>query len=135
MKNNEVRNSLIILVWNEIEAIRKLYDRIPFVAADESIVIDGGSTDGTVEFLASKGLPVYTQIKRGRGNAFLEGLKHSKGENLVFFSGDGNEDPADIPKMFRYLNSNYDMVIAGRFIFRNSKSDDSDDSLKIRKLN
>ena len=61
-------------------------------------------------------------------------MKHAKGENIIFFSGDGNEDPKDIPKVVKYLNQGNDLVIAGRFIFRNSQSDDSDDPIKFRKI-
>ena len=134
MERSRIKNSLVILVWNEINAIKELYDKIPLNAVDETIVIDPGSDDGTVEFLRDKGLPVYFQKKRGRGNAFLEALRYAKGENLIFFSGDGNEDPCDIPKIVRYLNEGNDLVIAGRFVFRDSKSDDSDDLLRIRKF-
>ena len=65
------RNSLVILIWNEIDAIRKLYGMIPFGAVDEAVVIDGGSDDGTAEFLRAKGLPVYRQKKKGRGRGRL----------------------------------------------------------------
>ncbi len=133
-QTKKVKNTLVILVWNEIDAIRNLYGLIPFNAVDETIVIDGGSDDGTAEFLKERDLKVHTQKERGRGNAFLEGLEHSKGENLIFFSGDGNEDPNDIPKVVKYLEDGNDMVIAGRFIFPDSQSDDSDDPLRIRKF-
>ena len=128
------RNSLVILIWNEIDAIRKLYGMIPFGAVDEAVVIDGGSDDGTAEFLRAKDLPVYRQKKKGRGAAFLEGLRHTSGENIIFLSGDGNEDPKDIPRMIRHLDGGYDMVIAGRYIFRESSSDSSDDPLRMRML-
>ena len=128
-----IRDSLVILVWNEIDAIKELYRQIPFDAVDEAIVIDGGSDDGTAEFLRGKGLHVYTQERPGRGNAFMEGVRHAKGDNLIFFSGDGNEDPQDIYKIVGYLNEGNDLVIAGRFILRGSQSDDSDDPYMIRK--
>ncbi len=128
------KTTLVLLVWNEIEAIKNLYPLIPFDAVDEAIVVDGGSTDGTMEFLESKGLKVYKQKARGRGNAFVEGLNRSSCGNIIFFSGDGNEDPRDIPKIVESLNDGYDMVIAGRFILPGSQSDDSDDSLRIRKF-
>jgi len=130
----KINNSLVILVWDEIDAIKELFNRIPLDSVDETIVIDPGSTDGTVEFLRSKGLHVYFQGKKGRGNAFREGLKRANGDNIIFFSGDGNEDPEDIPKIVKYLNQGNDLVIAGRFVFRDSQSDDSDDPIKLRKF-
>lgn len=133
-KSKKIKNTLVLLVWNEIEAIKKLYNQIPFDAVDETIVIDPGSVDGTIEFFRNKGHAVYLQEKIGRGNAFLEGLKHAKGDDLIFFSGDGNEDPKDIPKIVKYLNEGYDLVIAGRLIYKDSRSDDSDDPLYLRKF-
>jgi glycosyltransferase involved in cell wall biosynthesis len=127
------KTTLVILVWNEIDAIKELFPLIPLDAVSETIVIDGGSNDGTAEFLKSKGIKVYQQKHRGRGNAFIEGLKHAKNDKIIFFSGDGNEDPNDIPKVAYWLDKGYDMVIAGRFILVGSQSDDSDDPLRIRK--
>ena len=53
---------------------------------------------------------------------------------MVFFSGDGNEDPRDIPKIVSELNKGHDLVIGCRLIRKGSKSDDADDPLYIRKL-
>jgi len=133
-KTTGIKNTLVILVWNEIGSIRKLFEQIPLDSVDEAIVIDPGSDDGTVEFLSGRGLPVYFQERSGRGNAFMEGLRRAKGENIIFFSGDGNEDPKDIPKIVRYLEMGNDLVIAGRNIFRDSETDDSDDPIRIRKF-
>ncbi len=132
MEDNKV--TLIVLVWNELEALTQLWDRIPFNSVDETIFIDPGSDDGTIEFVRNKGYPIVIQKNTGRGNAFLEGLEHAKHDNIIFFSGDGNEDPQDIPKIAGYLNEGYDMVIAARHLLKGSQSDDSDDPLRVRKL-
>lgn len=127
------KTTLVILVRDELEAIKDLISKIPLNSIDETIVMDGQSKDGTSEFLQQNGFKVFTQKKLGRGNAFIESLKNTDSENLIFFSGDGNENPEDIPKMNNYLKEGYDLVIGGRFILGGSKSDDSDDILKIRK--
>lgn len=126
--------ALVILVWNEREAFEKLWDSIPFDAVDELLVVDPGSTDGTLEFVRSKGANIYIQKNKGRGNAFIESINQIESNKIVFFSGDGNEDPRDIPKIVSELNKGYDLVIGCRFIRKGSKSDDSDDPLYIRKL-
>lgn len=125
--------SLIILVWNEYEALKKIWSQIPFDSVDEVIFIDPGSTDGTVEFIKKNNHRLIIQKFAGRGNAFLEGLEKSSGENIIFFSGDGNEDPKDIQKVICYLNDDYSLVIAGRHLLLGAKSDNSDDPLFLRK--
>lgn len=111
-----MKRAIILLTYNEIEALPKIFDSIPLSCADEMVAIDGGSKDGTREYLAAKGLRVVVQERRGRGVAFRLAASATKADNLVFFSPDGNEDPADIPRLFEKLESGYDMVIASRMM-------------------
>ncbi len=114
--NQPVKRSLILLTLNEIEGLRALADRLPFHAVDECVAVDGGSTDGTVEFLTARGIRVVGQSRRGRGQAFQIGVRESQGEHLVFFSPDGNEDPDDIPKLLARLDEGWEMAIGSRFL-------------------
>lgn len=107
--------SLIILTLNEIQAVRTIFASIPFQEVDETFVVDGGSTDGTVGFFEERGIPVYIQPKPGHGEAYKYGMQKASYETLVFFSGDGNEKPADIPRMVAKMREGYDLVIASRF--------------------
>lgn len=111
-----MKRTLVILTRNEIEALPKIFDRIPLSAADETIAVDGASSDGTIEFLRAKGLRVIVQEKRGRGEAFRLAAAEAHGETVVFFSPDGNEDPADIPRLFAGVEAGSDMVIASRMM-------------------
>ncbi|MBI3543885.1 MAG: glycosyltransferase family 2 protein [Deltaproteobacteria bacterium] len=106
--------SLVILTYNEIVGVRALFDKIPQGSVDEVFVVDGGSTDGTVEFFKEKGVTVFGQDVRGRGEAFRVAFRKASGDALLFFSPDGNEDPADIPKFKPLLEKGYDMVIGTR---------------------
>ena len=110
------RRSLVLLTYNEIEAAPKVYDTIPFDAADEVFGVDGGSKDGTIEFLRSKGLRVVVQQERGRGIAFRLGASEAQGEHVVYFSLDGNEDPKDVSRLFGELEKGADMVIGSRMM-------------------
>lgn len=107
--------TLAILTLNEIEAVTHLFDQIPFVRFDEYFVVDGGSTDGTVEFFENKGIKVHRQGQPGHGEAYLEGMRRAAGDVIVFFSGDGNERAGDIPLLLEKMKEGYDLVIASRF--------------------
>jgi glycosyltransferase involved in cell wall biosynthesis len=126
------KSSLLIFSRNEIDGLNAIFPKIPLNAVDEVIAIDGQSTDGSVEFLQSKGIKVITQTLMGRGNAAIEGMNHISGEIVVFLSTDGNEDPADIPELLEAI-TDADVVIASRFI-QHGKSDDSDDPIRIRRF-
>lgn len=111
-----MKKALVILTYNEIEALPKIWDKIPLSAADEVLAVDGGSKDGTQEFLRSKGVKVLGQPKRGRGVAFRVAAEGTDADALCYFSPDGNEDPNDIPKLFAKLEEGYDLVIASRMM-------------------
>jgi glycosyltransferase involved in cell wall biosynthesis len=115
-KRPNVRSTLVFLTYDEIAGVRALFDRIPVALVGEVITVDGGSTDGTAEFLRSRGVPVFSQEKKGRGEAFRIAVDRAAGEHIVFFSPDGNEDPADIPRLLSVLQNGADMAIASRFL-------------------
>ena len=108
--------SLVILTLNEIIGLRKNFIKIPLDVVDEVFAIDGGSTDGSLEFYTENGIPYYVQDKKGRGEAFRLAFEKAKGDALIFFSPDGNEDPNNIPDFKIFLENGSDMVIATRFI-------------------
>jgi glycosyltransferase involved in cell wall biosynthesis len=107
--------TLVLLTRNEIEGITALHPRIPFDCADEVFAVDGGSTDGTREFFGEHGIRVVEQVSRGRGEAFRIAMQTAAHDHILFFSPDGNEDPADIPHLFELLDKGADIAIARRF--------------------
>jgi glycosyltransferase involved in cell wall biosynthesis len=117
--------SLILLTLNEIDGCRALFEQIPFEAVSEVVVVDGGSTDGTREFLQQKGLRVVGQEVRGRGEAFRVGCRVTSQPMLCYFSPDGNEDPADIPRLLARLDEGFELAIASRFLPASRNEEDS----------
>ena len=124
--------TLAILTLNEIMGLKKLFDKIPINHVDEVFAIDGGSTDGTVEFLKKNKVTVYSQAVKGRGEAFREAFRKAKGDAIIFFSPDGNEDPADIPKFRPLLEAGNDIVIATRMV-KGARNEEDDQFFKFRK--
>lgn len=110
-----MRRALVILAFNEIEALPKIWDSIP-LDGYEVLAVDGGSKDGTQEFLRSKGVRVLVQERRGRGVAFRLAADSTEAEQLCYFSPDGNEDPKDIAKLFAKLDEGCDIAVASRMM-------------------
>ncbi len=125
------RTTLIILTRNEINGVKTLLRKIPFEAVDEFFAVDYRSTDGTVEFFKKNQIPVLEQKVSGRGEAFKIAVKKAHGDFLVFFSPDGNENPADIPKLIDLLSKGTDLAIASRFM-KNSRNEEDDKIFKFR---
>jgi glycosyltransferase involved in cell wall biosynthesis len=107
---------LILLVLNEIDGLRAIVPKIDRSLFGQVFAVDGGSKDGSLEFLAENGIPVVNQSRRGRGQAFTMGVDHSSADGFVFFSPDGNEDPADLARIVAELRAGNDLVIASRMM-------------------
>ena len=48
------KSALFISTLNEIEGITQLFPKIPIATFDQCFALDGGSTDGTIEFSKKK---------------------------------------------------------------------------------
>ncbi|MFO7869809.1 MAG: glycosyltransferase family 2 protein [Kiritimatiellia bacterium] len=115
-------SALFISTLNEIEALGKIFDIIPVSEFDEVYALDGGSTDGTVDFFQEHGIKVIPGIKKGA--IFNAGAMNTEREYLVFFAPDGNEDPEDILRLLGKLKEGCDMVIASRFMKESKNEED-----------
>ncbi len=129
---SKVKSTLIILTRNEIAGLKQVLKAIPRHKIDEVFAVDFNSTDGTKEYFTRHGIRVISQKKPGRAEAFYLGAQRAKGEYLIFFSPDGNEDPRDIPKLIKLLDDGADLAIASRFL-PTSRNEEDDQLLKFRK--
>jgi hypothetical protein len=104
---NEARNLEVILP--AIAAVRP--------AVDEIIVVDGHSTDGSVD-TARRVLPsvrVVPQTRTGKGNAMACGFATATGDVIVMFDADGSADPGEIPAFVAALVAGADFAKGSRF--------------------
>lgn len=127
-----VRLTLCLLTWNEIEGCRHDVPRLDRSSFEEIYAIDGGSTDGTAEYLESQGITVYRQDEPGYNNAYLSAFRRCGTDALVFFHPKGTIDPAVTRQFREYLEGGYDLVVASRLI-TGSRNEEDDRIFKPRK--
>ena len=124
--------SLCLMVWNELEGCQIDVPRLPRNEFDEVYAIDGGSTDGTVEYLTGQGIPVYLQPKKGLNAAYIHAVKKSTCEAIVVFFPKGTIDPSSSLQFRPLLESGHELIVASRNI-QNAKNEEDNKFLKPRK--
>lgn len=116
-----MRTSILVPVYNEVENIPLLVERVTAVmdtlsGDSELILVDDGSTDGSSELLDSLAahderlVVVHFRRNYGQTAAMQAGLEQARGELLVMLDGDLQNEPTDIPRMLEPLENGYDLV-------------------------
>lgn len=117
--------TLLVPTWNEYESMTQIMPLVDKSWVDQILVVDGGSTDGTIEYAKSQGYDVIVQKKRGLRSAYFESLEHIMGDVVITFSPDGNSLPEHIPPLVAKMREGYDMVIVSRYLPPAKSLDDS----------
>lgn len=116
---------MVIFTLNEIDGMKAIMPKIEKEWYDQLIIVDGGSTDGTIEYAREHGYYIFIQKEKGSGAAFRETMEKVTGDVVIFFSPDGNSLPEKIPELVEKMRSGYDIVIASRYL-NGAKSYDDD---------
>ncbi len=109
--------SVVIPALNEAENLPLVFARIP-AETMEVILVDGESTDDTVEVARAlqPDVRVIRQEGRGKGAALRSGFRACRGDIIVMLDADGSTDPAEIPLFVGALRAGADLVKGSRFI-------------------
>jgi len=103
--------SVVVPVHNEADNINPLIEEIVAalrgVARFEIVYVDDASRDETPELLR-KALQFYPELRvlrhrqqSGQSTAVRNGVRAARGEWIATLDGDGQNDPADIPKLIQ----------------------------------
>ncbi len=128
---NPPRISVVIPTLNEAENLPHVLPYLP-EWVDEVLLVDGGSTDHTVEVAQGlwPSLKIIRQSGRGKGNALKEGFSAATGDIIVMMDADGSTNPLEIPAFVSLLAAGADYVKGSRFM----QGGGSADITPIRKL-
>jgi glycosyltransferase involved in cell wall biosynthesis len=110
------RVSVVIPAMNEADNLEFILPLLPSVV-DEVVLVDGRSTDATIDVarLMRVGVIVVLQDGKGKGDALVAGLKAASGEIIVAMDADGSADPAEIPCFLEALDQGADFAKGTRF--------------------
>jgi dolichol-phosphate mannosyltransferase len=117
--------SVVIPVYNEAASLVSLTEEVTDALLGlsgpwEIVFVDDGSSDETPRILrelASKeeSIKVVTFRRNfGQTAAMMAGIDHARGDVVVVLDGDGQNDPADIPRLLDKLAEGYDLVSGWR---------------------
>jgi glycosyltransferase involved in cell wall biosynthesis len=115
--------TVLIPVYNEIHTIREILARVQAQnLAEEILLVDDGSTDGTRDILKELNgdgpiRVILHEKNQGKGAAVRTGLNHAQGDVILIQDADLEYDPRDYPQLLKPLEEGVaDVVYGSRFL-------------------
>jgi glycosyltransferase involved in cell wall biosynthesis len=118
------RVSVVVPTYNEARNLPAVFALLPD-DLHEVIVVDGHSTDGTVDVARAlrEDVTIVRQNRRGKGNALACGFAAVTGDIIVMLDADGSADPREIPRFVAALEAGADVAKGSRFVAGGGSSD------------
>ena len=113
--------SVVVPVYNEERSVELLYDEVaaaldPLDQEWEVVFVDDGSTDGSFAALtrlharAPNVRVVRLRRNFGKAAALAAGFAQTSGDLIATLDADGQDDPAELPRLLAKLDEGYDLV-------------------------
>ncbi len=120
-RDHEVDLTVLVPAYNEAENMKPLLEKLvgdlaPLGLTNEIIVVDDGSTDGTLDALralrgAIPGLRVLSFRRNfGKSAALSLGFREARGRHVVTMDADLQDDSAEIGPLLRKVGEGFDLV-------------------------
>jgi glycosyltransferase involved in cell wall biosynthesis len=113
--------SLVIPTLNEEASLPLLLQRIP-KCVGEVIVVDGHSTDRTVQIARDHGCRVLFD-GLGKGSALRRGATKSTGDYVIMIDADCSNQISELRRLIKGLDQGYDICMGSRFMPGGGSSD------------
>jgi glycosyltransferase involved in cell wall biosynthesis len=116
-----MRLSIVIPVYNEIDTVEEILQRVQSVPYDkEIIVVDDASTDGSTERLRQVSHEnvtlLFHETNRGKGAALRTGFERVTGDIVIIQDADLEYDPGEYGRLIEpILDGRADVVYGSRF--------------------
>jgi dolichol-phosphate mannosyltransferase len=108
--------SVVTTTWNERENVEKLVPSIRNVLQGlphEIIVVDDGSSDGTIQIANRLADVAVTKAREGQSKGLLLGMQLAKYPIIIMIDADLENNPEQIPKLTQKI-AEFDIVVASR---------------------
>jgi len=114
-QKKKIEVTVLLPAYNEAGGIGNTVERIRALHPDfEILVVDDGSTDGTVQEAMTAGANVWPHpYNIGNGAAIKTGLRCARGEWVLMMDADGQHQPEDIARLLEHKDR-FDMVVGAR---------------------
>src|SRR4029077_7675775 len=98
--------SLILPALNEAQNLDRVIPELKKALTalgptNEIIVVDGGSTDGTLEIVSKHEVRLVTTTRPGLGGAYRAAFEQARGEYVLSLDADGSHDPAFLSDLWK----------------------------------